>query len=73
MPASISASASTVIGPNIASVRSNSSTTVSESVIAVEYCNTTSPASNSASIMCAVTPTSGSSLMSAQFSGANPA
>jgi len=32
-----------------------------------------SPASNSAFIMCAVTPTSGSSLISAQLSGANPA
>jgi hypothetical protein len=65
--------ASTVIGPNMASVRSKRSTTVSSSVTGVERWSTMSPASNSWFIMCAVTPTSRSSLINAQFSGANPA
>ena len=72
-PVARSSSASTVIGPNMASVRSNSSTIVSSSPTGVARCSTMSPASKSPSIMCAVTPTSGSPLISAQLSGAKPA
>ena len=72
-PDAIAASASTMIGPIRSTVRWNRSVAVSVGPTGTARCSTMSPASSVSSIRCAVTPTSGSPLSSAQINGEKPA
>jgi hypothetical protein len=62
-----------VTGAMRSTVLWNRSVAVSAGPTATASCRTMSPASSSSFIMCAVTPTSGSPLISAQISGEKPA